>query len=82
MLSVGLEGGSANSLADMLLSSAPQRLSTNSYLSGSWRSLIMETTQVIYKEHSFTQSTGPAPFGPELGLYLELHKSRIITGNI
>lgn len=63
MLSVGLEGGSANSLADMLLSSAPQRLSTNSHLSGSWRSLIMETTQVIHKEQSFTLSTGQFHLG-------------------
>lgn len=63
MLSVGLEGGSANSLADMLLSSAPQRLSTSSNLSGSWRSLIMEKTHVIHKEHSFTQSTGQLQLG-------------------
>lgn len=63
MLSVGLEGGSANSLADMLLSSAPQRLSTSSNLSGSWRSLIMEKTHVIHTEHSFTQSTGQLHLG-------------------
>lgn len=63
MLSVGLEGGSANSLADMLLSSAPQRLSTSSNLSGSWRSVIMETAHVIHKEHSFTQSTGQLRLG-------------------
>lgn len=69
MLSVGLEGGSASSLADMLLSSAPQRLSTSS--KSIW---VMEVSDygdstrdsqgaLIYTKYR------TATFGPEQSLY-------------
>lgn len=79
----GFRRGSANSLADMLLGSAPQRPSTNPTLSRSWRSLIMETTRVIHTTTSHLETKyRTAYIQSDTEPLLNLHNSGVITGNI